>query len=118
MAYLARTTLDEIAALVDELEFGSIAFSTEDPEELKIYNLQPCKYNIIYKCNLLYESDYIIAIGLLNGNCTIAKDINILANGNIGDEDSRIDGIKEFLEEYYNKYMEKNKDGNVYLILD
>ena len=38
--------------------------------------------------------------------------------GNIDDEDSRIDGIKEFLEEYYEKYMEKNKNGYIYLILN
>lgn len=117
MSYLERTTFDELAALVDELEQNdSIVFSTEDPEELAYYNLEPCKYNLIYKSKLLYESDYVITIGLLNGHCTVAKDIYILANGNIEDEDSRIDGIKEFLEEYYEKYMEKNKYGHLYLV--
>lgn len=117
MAYLVRTTFDELAMLADELELNdSIAFSTEDPEELAYYELNPCKYNLIYKSKLLYEKDYVITIGLMDGCCTVAKDINILANGNVDDDDDRIDGILEFLEEYYEKYMEKNKNGYVYLI--
>ena len=119
MSYLIRTTLDEIAALTDELELDDkIAFSTEDPDELKYYGLQPCKYNLIYKTKLLYEEDYVVVIGLINGHSTIAKDIHILANGNIEDEDSRIEGITEFLEEYYEKYMNKNKKGQVYMIIN
>lgn len=119
MSYLVKTTFDELAALTDELELNNgISFTTEDPEELKYYELQPCKYNLIHKSKLLYESDYVITIGLINGHCTVAKDIYIVSNGNINDEDSRIDGIKVFVEEYYEKYMEKNKDNNIYLILD
>lgn len=117
MAYLVKTTFDELAALADDLPLNdNIAFSTEDPAELKYYGLEPCQYNLIYKSKLLYESDFVITIGLINGHCTVAKDIYILSNGNIDDEDSRINGIKEFLEEYYEKYMKKNKDGYVYLI--
>ena len=117
MAHLIKTTLYEIAALTDELELNDkVVFSTEDPDELAYYQLNPCKYNLIYKSKLLYEDDYVITIGLLNGHCTIAKDIYILANGNVDDEDSRIDGIEEFLEEYYEKYMKKNKNGYVYLV--
>lgn len=117
MSHLRRTTFDEIATLTDELELNDhIIFTTEDPDELKYYNLHPCQYNLISKSRLFYESDYVITIGLLNGHCTIAKDIYILSNGNIDDEDSRIDGIKEFLEEYYNNYMKKNNSGNIYLI--
>lgn len=119
MSYLVRTTFDELAALTDELDLNDgIVFTTEDPEELKYYELQPCKYNLIHKSKLLYESDYVITIGLINGHSTIAKDIYIISNGNINDEDSRIDGIKEFVKEYYEKYMKKNKDGYIYLILD
>lgn len=119
MSYLVRTTFDEIAALTDELELNDrIIFSTEDPDELKHYGLEPCEYNLVYKSKLLYEKDYVITIGLIGGHYTMSKDIYILANGNIEDEDSRIDGIKEFLEEYYEKYMEKNKNGYVYLIVD
>ena len=118
MSYLVRTTFDELAALTDELELNdSIIFSTEDPEELKHYGLEPCKYNLIYKSKLLYESDYVITIGLLNGHCTVAKDIYILSNGNVGDEDERTDGIKKFIEEYYNEYMPMNKNDNIYLII-
>ena len=117
MSYLVRTTFDELASLVDELDINDrIVFSTEDPDELAYYNLNPCKYNLIYKSNLLYESDYCIIIGLVDGHCTVAKDIYILSGGNIYDEDSRIEGIKEFIEEYYNKYMQKNKHGCVYLV--
>lgn len=118
MAYLAKTTFDELAALADELELNDrVIFSTEDPEELSYYQLQPCQYNLIYKSKLLYESDYVIIIGLIDGHNTVAKDIYILSGGNVDDEDSRVDGIKEFLEEYYEKYMEKNKDNNIYLVL-
>lgn len=117
MSCLVKTTLDEIAALADELLLNeSIVFSTEDPVELKYYNLEPCKYNVIYKSKLLFESDYVITIGLINGHCTLSKDIYILANGNIDDEDSRVDGIKDFLEEYYENYMQKNSNGDIYLI--
>ena len=119
MSYLVETTLDELAAMADELELNDkIIFTSEDPNELKYYKLQPCKYNLIYKSRLLYESDYVVTIGLMNGHYTVAKDIYILSGGNIEDEDSRIDGIKEFLEEYYNKYMEKNKYNKIYLILN
>ena len=119
MSYLVKTTFDELAALTDELELNDrVIFSTEDPEELAYYNLEPCKYNLIYKSKLLYESDYVITIGLIDGHCTIAKDIYILANGDIDDEHSRIEGIKEFIEEYYEKYMVKNKGDNIYLIVD
>lgn len=119
MAYLVKTTLYELATLADELELNDkIVFTTEDPDELEYYHLEPCQYNLIYKSNIFYESDYVITIGLINGHCTIAKDIYILSNGNIDDEDSRIDGIEEFLEEYYEKYMEKNNNNNVYLIVD
>lgn len=119
MSYLTRTTFDEIAALIDEMEINNrIIFSTEDPEELAYYNLEPCKWNLIYKSKLLYESDYVIIIGLMDGHCTIAKDIYILSNGNVDDEDSRIEGITKFLKEYYENYMVKNKDGNVYLVMN
>lgn len=118
-SYLVRTTIDELAALTDELELGGrIVFSTEDPNELKYYNLNPCQYNVIVKSKLVYEKDYVIVIGRIDGHSTIAKDIFILSDGNIDDEDSRIDGITEFIEEYYEKYMEKNKTGDVYLILN
>lgn len=117
MAYLVRTTFEELAALADELELNnSITFSTEDPDELAYYRLQPCQYNLIYKTQLLYESDYVITIGLLNGHCTVAKDIYIISNGNVDDEDERIDGIQDFIQEYYENYMEKNKNGFVYLV--
>lgn len=119
MSYLVRTTIDEISELADELELNDrIIFTTEDPDELEYYKLQPCQYNLIYKSKLLYESDYVITIGLIDGHYTIAKDIYILSNGKVDDEDSRINGIKELLEEYYEKYMKKNKDGNIYLILN
>lgn len=117
MSYLVRTTLYEIAAMADEMDIDdTIIFSTEDPDELEHYKLQPCKWNVIKKSKLLYESDYVVIIGLIDGHCTIAKDIYILTDGNINDEDSRIDGIKEFLDEYYEQYMIKNKDNHVYLI--
>ena len=117
MSYLVKTTFDEIAALVDEADFNeNIAISTEDPDELAYYNLQTCKYNLICKSKLMYEKDYSVIIGLIDGHCTVAKDIHILANGNINDEDSRIEGIREFVEEYYEKYMPKNEQGYIYLI--
>lgn len=119
MSYLIETTFSELAYLADELELNdSVTFSTEDPEELKYYNLNPCEYNLIYKTKLLYEENYVIVIGQINGNSTVAKDISILTNGNIDDEDERVDGIRLFVEEYYEKYMNKNKDGKIYLLFD
>lgn len=119
MSYLSKTTFVELATLVDELELNdSIVFSTEDPKELAHYKLNPCKYNVIFKSKLLYESDYVITIGLIDGHCTVAKDIYILTDGNIDDEDIRIDGIQEFIKEYYEKYMPKNKDKNIYLVVN
>ena len=119
MSYLVKTTFYELSEMVDELDVnGRIIFSTEDPDDLRYYNLQPCKYNIVYKTRLLFESDYVIVVGLLNGNCTIAKDINILSGGDVCNEESRIDGIKSFLEEYYNNHMQKNKHGAVYIVVN
>lgn len=117
MARLIKTTISELALLADELEMNdSVVFSTEDPSELEYYNLQPCKYNLIHKTNMLYEKNYVIAIGLMDGHCTVAKDIYILSNGNVDDEDERIDGIENFIQDYYDKYMVKNKDDAVYLV--
>ena len=117
MSYLVKTTFDELASLADDLMLNDrIVFSTEDPERLKRYNLEPCEYNLIYKSKLLYESDFVITIGRINGHCTVAKDIYILSNGDIDNEDSRINGVKEFLIEYYEKYMDKNNDGCIYLV--
>lgn len=118
MAYLTKTTFDEIAALADEMELGDrIIFSTEDPDELAFYGIPPIKWNAICKSKLFDEKDYVIIIAEIFGRCTVAKDINILANGHVNDEDERIDGITDFLKEYYDKYMEKNKYGNVYLVV-
>lgn len=119
MAYLTKTTIDELAALTDEMELNDkLIFSTEDPEELAYYELQPSQYNLICKSKLMFESDYVIVVGLIDGHCTVAKDIYILANGNIDDEDARIEGIKGLLSEYYDKYTEKNKNDSVYLVMD
>ncbi len=112
-----KTTFDELAAFTDELQINdSIVFSTEDPEELTYYKLQPCKYNVIRKINIMHEKYYSIVIGLIQGHCTVAKDIYILSDGCVSDQDSRIDGIRDFIEEYYEKYCEKNKDDIVYWI--
>ena len=114
---MRRTTFDELAAFIDELPLNSsIVFSTEDPEELMYYKLQPCKYNIIYKTKLIHEINYTIIIGRINGHSTVAKDIYILSDGIVSDQDSRIGGIRDFIEEYYENYCEKNKDGNIYWI--
>ena len=119
MSYLVETTFNELALLADEMEINDkVIFSTEDPEELKYYGLNPCEYNLIYKSKLLYETDYVIIIGRIDGHCTIAKDIFILANGEINDEDARVNGIQKFVEEYYEKYMNKNKNNKVYLLID
>ena len=119
MTYLSLTTLDELATLADEMELNErIVFSTEDPDELAHYNLPPCQYNLICKTKLLYESDYVIVVGCIDGHCTMAKDIYILSNGNIDDEDSRIDGIKMFLAEYYEHYMIKNKKDTIYVVVN
>jgi hypothetical protein len=119
VAYLTKTTLDELAALTDEMELNDkLIFSTEDPDQLAYDDMQPCQYNLICKTKLMFESDYVVIVGLIDGHCTIAKDIYILANGNVDDEDARIEGITQFLSEYYEKYTEKNKNNAVYLVMD
>lgn len=110
---LVRTTFDEIAAYVDELECGEkIVFTSEFP----LGQTEITQYHIIVKMQIMYESDYIIAVGRLYGNNTIAKDINIIADGNADDEDGRIEGLKELLQEYYDKYMDKNEEEAIYFI--
>ena len=119
MSYLIETTFNELALLTDELELNDkVVFSTEDPEELDYYNLQPCKYHVIYKSKLLYEKHYVIIIGLIDGCCTVAKDICILTNGNIDDEDIRVESIEQFVKEYYQEYMDKNKNNKIYLVFN
>lgn len=110
---LVRTTFDEIAAHVDELECGEKIVFTSDPS---IGQTETTQYHIIVKMQIMYESDYIIAVGRLYGNTTIAKDINIIADGNADDEDERIEGLKGLLQEYYDKYMDKNAEGTIYFI--
>ena len=117
MAYLSKTTIYELAALADELEIGeNIAFSVEDPEELNYYGLESYEWYLIWKVKLLYEEDYVFVIGLLNGHCTVAKDIHIISDGNIDDEDSRVEGLEEFIEEYYETYVPHNKKNEIYLV--
>ena len=119
MSYLVGTTFNELALLADEMELNDrVIFSTEDPEYLERYGLLPCEYNLIYKTKLLYEEHYVIVIGRVDGHSSIAKDIYILANGEVDDEDARVDGIRDFVEEYYDQYMKKNKDGKVYLVIN
>lgn len=116
MKTLFKTTIYELAMYTDELEMeDSIVFTTEDPEELEHYKLNPTQYNIIRKTRIFFEDDYVIAIGLLDGKCTLAKDISILTNGNIDDEDERIDGIEKFIQEYYDNYAPKNGTKEIYL---
>lgn len=117
MIELIRTTFDEIAAYADELNIGEkIVFTSQDKDLLEYYDVEPSQYHILVKMKIMYESDYVFAIGCLDGNTTIAKDINIIADGNVDDEDDRIDGLKDFVEEYYEKYMDKNDKGTIYFI--
>lgn len=117
MAYLVKTSIEELAELTDDLLLDDkIVFSTEDPDELSKYGLAPYRYNLIYKSKLLHEKYFVITLGEIAGHCTVAKDIYILTNGDVDNENSRINGVKAFLQEYYDKYMEKNKDGNIYII--
>ena len=114
---MLRTTIDELAALTDELPLdGKIVFTTEDPDELKFYEMQPSEYNVIGKTNLMYESYYVIMIGRIGDHCTVAKDIYLLADGNVSDEDDRIEGIRSFLEEYYNIHCTPNEKNQIYMI--
>lgn len=117
MAQLLKTTFNTLAEIVDEMELGDrIAFSTEDPEFLEEYNLQPCQYNVICKSKLIYEMNYVIIVGRIDGNSTIAKDISIITNGEVYNKHSRLKGISNFIKEYYENYMPKNKLEAIYLI--
>lgn len=120
MSYLVRTDFDELAKLGDKLKLNEkIIFTSEDPEELAYYELEACQYNVIFKTNILREvDDYVIVLGNIMGNTTIAKSMNILTNGDMDNKEIRLNVLKEFIMEYYDKYMEKNKDNAVYLLFD
>ena len=81
---MIRTTFDELATLTDELPLnGRLIFSTEDPEELTYYKLQPCKYNLIYKSKLLYESDYVTVLFAIIDRTTTGADVKIVLRRNL-----------------------------------
>ena len=115
---LIKTTVYELAAYLDEEEFGKfIIFTTEDPKELMENNKEPSEYNVIFKENLLHELNYSVIIGEMDGHTTIAKDIYILSNGNPKDDDERQDGIADFLIEYCDKYKNGAGAMNLYRIV-
>lgn len=115
---LIKTTVYELAAYLDEVEFGKfIIFTTEDPKQLMKNNQEPSEYNVIFKEKLLHERHYSVIIGEMDGCTTIAKDIFILSNGNPDDEDERQDGISDFLTEYCKTYKNNANIMNLYHIV-
>lgn len=118
--YLVRTTFDEIASLADDMGFNErIIFTSEHPDELDYYDLSPSQYTYIHKEKIFHEKYFSYIIGRINGYYTLAKSISVLVeDADVDSEDVRISGIKQFLIEYYEKYMDKNKDNTVYFIVD
>lgn len=116
---MIKITIEELAKMTDNLELGQkIIFTSEDPDELEYYEVEPVQYNIIWKINAIYEKYYTVFIGRIDGYSTVAKNIYILTHGDVDDDNSRVDGITDFIKEYYDNYMEKNKLDNIYLIID
>lgn len=115
---LIKTTVYELAAYLDEIEFGKfIIFTTEDPKVLTKNNQEPSEYNVVFKEKLLHEMHYSIIVGEMDGTTTIAKDIFILSNGNPDDEDERQDGISNLLTEYCKTYKNNADIMDLYLVI-
>lgn len=115
--YLVRTTFDEIAADTDELElYEEYYFSSQDPNELKRNSEEPSEYYTIGKVHFDFQDsdDYSILIKRMDGSKVELKSIDVLSEGNVEDEDERIYGIRDFIEEYYAKNMFKNSSNNIY----
>lgn len=116
---MLKTDFYKLASDIEKAPMGkSMTFTSEAPEDLEYYELEPSEYNVIWKTNAFKEEYYIIIIGRALGHTTVAKDIYILTNGNVNDKSCRINGIAQFLKEYYQLYMKNNKTNDIYRIID
>lgn len=117
MNYLIRTTFDEIASDTDELKlYEEYYFSTQDKKELEENNEEPSEYYTVGKVHFDFQDsdDYSILIKRMDGSQVALKSIDIISEGYPDDEDARILGIRDFLEDYYEKNMMKNTTNDVY----
>lgn len=115
--YLVRTTFDEIAADTDELKlYEEYYFSSQDKDELEKNGEEPSEYYTIGKVHFDFQDfdSYSILIKRMDGSKVALKSIDILSEGKLDDEDERIWGIKDFLEEYYENNMTKNPRNDIY----
>jgi hypothetical protein len=79
-------------------------------------DIDPYEYFIIEKVyfNFQENDNYTVLIRRMTGECAELKSMDILSEGELDDYDMRQYGIKIFLEEYYEKYMYKNKNNKIY----
>lgn len=115
--YLVRTTFDEIASDVDEAKlYEEYYFSTQDKKELEDNNEEPSEYFTVGKVHFDFQDsdDYSILIKRMDGSQVELKSIDIVSEGHLDDEDARIWGIRDFLEDYCEKNMPKNSTNEVY----
>ena len=119
MAYMLKTTIKELTMLVDDMSLNNkLVFSTEDPEFLEAHDMPPFEYNMIGKTKLFFEKDYVVVIGRMCGRTTMAKDINILTNGNVENKEIRINAIEGFIKEYCEKHLSIKEDDDIYLVMN
>lgn len=116
-SFLELTTFDEIAEDLDDLSlYEQLLFCSLDPDGLKELNLNPYEYYIIEKVRFNFQeyNNCTVLIRYMTGEHMEAKSMDILAEGELDDYDLRQRGIREFLKEYYEEYMDKNKDNKIY----
>jgi len=115
--YLVRTTFDEIASDLDELKlYEEYHFSTQDKLQLEKDDEEPSEYYTVGKVHFDFQDsdDYSILIKRMDGAQVELKSIDIISEGHPDDEDARIWGFRDFLEDYYEKNMPKNSTNDVY----
>ena len=120
-SFLELTTFDEIAEDLDELSlYEQLLFCSLDPDELKKRNLNPYEYYIIEKVRFNFQeyNNCTVLIRYMTGEYIEAKSMDILSGNELDDYDMRQRGIREFLKEYCEKYMDKNKDNKIYYYHD
>ena len=116
---LIETTFDEIAEDLDGLQqYEQLHICSLDINTLKKYKLQPYEYYIVEKIHFNFQESnpdvYSVLIIYMDGTKVEVMSSDIFTNGDNGDYDLRQYGIKQFLEGYYNKYMEKNSTNSIY----
>lgn len=117
MFYLTKTSFEEISEDLDNIPlYYPLFISSLNPEELKKLNLEPYEYWIVEKVHFEFQKDeeYSVLIRYMSGSHVELKGIDILSDQNVNDYDLRQYGMRTFIEEYYEKHMQKNSAKEIY----